>query len=270
MWPPPGFLVVNPTILELALHEFRTEPGGATLALMTEGLRDQFKHALSNPASQAFVLAPLGCREAGHWTLLYLHRAAQAPGQESPNKFASAYLDSLREPSLACKKMGAEALAFLINTLGHENVELNELPPASPCAKQSDSVSCGWYVVAFMEELYRQYRGEGRSRLSLTQPALRAMVDRTNKFIKICLAVSHAEQRKAVAMANAEANAVAKTSPKALLGSLGLPPTGLPPPGPPGEPAACPIYGCSRCRNSKDGCLSCCPAKHLRWAKAQI
>eukprot|EP00972_Heterocapsa_arctica_P057989 8555436-Heterocapsa_arctica.AAC.1 len=61
-----------------------------------------------------------------------------------------------------------------------------------------------------MEELYRQYRGEGRSRLSLTQTALRAMVERTNKFLKICLAVSHAEQRKAVAKANAEAKAVAK------------------------------------------------------------
>ena len=128
------------------------------------------------------------------------------------------------------------------------------------CRKQADGYSCGVWVLLWMEAEYRQLRGEGPMLLQADWPARRT---NWNRFI--------AKLRKHKADKETAAEAATKKAVEPVpAGSLALVPVSAEaaepgPPVPPGSKQdATGSWGCSRCRHSKAGCLSCNPAKMLR------
>ena len=100
---------------------------------------------------------------------------------------------------------------------------------------QTDGNSCGFHVLQWTEEQYRLLRGEGQFRL--TEKFTNQAAD-LNRFFKAVMILQHKESKQA-----------AKSGP-------------LPLAGPPLSQSE--LFGCSRCRYAKTGCLSCNPEKALR------
>jgi len=258
-WPNPNAVLLNIQELDFWTTAWQKSPGSPESQEGLAAFRQAVTGVCKDLREAAFVLMTVYA--AGHSTLLTLTREAAPAGQAVPNKFDLVYKDSLPVPSAACRKKAALALSLAVEALGPDKLAQQTLPEVALSAKQPDSTSCGFHVLAAMEEQYRLYRGEGAYRLPVKWP-LKAL-DLT-KFFKSVLA------------AKPKAKAKAEPDP-------GLPP--LPPPSdpPPEAPlaaaaAAQPLplpgapvsqescWGCARCRHAKSGCLSCNPAKMQRAA----
>ena len=196
--------------------------------------------------------------------LLTLRREATPEGQAAAEKLVVEYRDALRQPSSACLQKAHVALSFLLAAIGSAWVANHVLPPISACAKQEDVTSCGYFVLNWLEEDFRLFRGEGIRRLP--EHFVRKAVDLSRWFKRICAAnkqVKEAANAKAAqaALAKAASPAPAPLADASAPASAAEP---LPLAGPPVSTSE--QFGCSRCRHSKLGCLSCNPARMAKWA----
>ena len=254
IWPPDKFQLVNFHLLESVL----LQPDSASE--IKAQWRDQWSVLLPDFSRKAFVVAPL-CH-AHHWTLLCLTRDAVLGCQ-----WRVTYYDSLPEPSLAVRNFADSALAALVSVLGEDNVADHLLPPVSDCHKQADSVHCGWFVLGWIEELYRLYRGEGVWRANLTGVGMRDCCLKVNKFAKSAVGF---KADKGLAAAATETAALAVKSDEIAFAAASAAVAAAAAEGAKikltGEPLAVEVFGCSRCRFSKGGCLSCNPDKMMAAA----
>ncbi len=250
-WPSPRAVAVNPVLLELWVTSWIRSPGSPESHEALEQLQKEVQGVVSQPRAAAVVAFPI-CA-GGHWTLLSLSRQATPDTQEQPNKLVVTYRDTLPGlPSETCKTRARGVLQLAVQVFG-EQLAQTVLPERSVSAKQTDGNSCGFFVLAMLEEDYRQCRGEGVRRLP------EKFTDKAAHLTKWFRAVLTAKPRRQVD------------------------PPPLPPPSePPGEAAetavqaeALPLagvplsqadsrFGCARCRHSPKGCDQCNPALILR------
>ena len=123
------------------------------------------------------------------------------------------------------------------------------------CRKQTDGWSCGYFTATWAEQYYRESIGEGVRTVPID---LRKMTEQANLLVKTLKAYK--------AKRDAESGSAATAAPITDTIAVDAEP-------PPPIATVKPIlqdetgYGCSRCRWSDRGCLSCSAAKALRWAK---
>ena len=123
-------------------------------------------------------------------------------------------------PSERCLQRASAAFSLVQQVFGPAQLAQAALPAVAPSAKQTDNTSCGFYVLNWIEEHYRLFRGEGEYRLPerFIQRALNL-----SRWFKACMAV--------------------KPKPKVPAAATILPasaPPPLPPPADPSEPLAGP------------------------------
>jgi len=194
--------------------------------------------------------------------LLVMERQTTEPGSQPP-VWSVRYYDSLEsQSSLEQAEASLAVMRFLLpgQTVGGEPGSLR----IDRCRKQADGWSCGFWVLLWMETEYRQLRGEG---LWLLKADWLARRTQWNKFL--------GKLRKHKADKGEPA---AKPVEPVAPGSLAIVPFSTEQPAEkPVEPVApgskqdaTGSWGCSRCRGSPSGCLSCNPAKAMKWSqKAQ-
>ena len=177
------------------------------------------------------------------------------------------FYDSLPESSLKVRNYANSALAALATVLGEDNVADNVLPPPSDCHKQADSFHCGWFVLGWIEELYRLYRGEGVWRANLTVTGMRECCLKVNKFAKSAVGykadkglAADAHEKAALAVKPEESASAAASAGVAAAAAEGAKTKVT------GGPKVVEVFGCSRCRWAKGGCLSCNPDKMMAAA----
>ena len=261
-WPNRLFVRLNITEMDYRLTEWAKAPGSPESQINLQQTRRELAAVLLEETKAACVQVPL--YGGGHWTLLTLRRAATPEGQAAAEKLVVEYRDALRQPSAACLQKAHVALSFLVSAIGSACVANHVLPPIADCFKQTDLTSCGYFVMNWLEEDFRLFRGEGVRVLPVTFVNRAAALSRW--FKRVC-AVS--KQTKEAAKAKAVQAALAKDpSPApAPLADASAPASAaepLPLAGPPVSVSE--TFGCSRCKNSKGGCLSCNPAKMAKWA----
>ena len=244
VWPADRALCFNAVSLQHGLDCWNHSPGSPESQQVLFNAQWEVQSVLANPMLAAFVCLPL-CA-AGHWTLLSVVRQPAAPGQE-PNKLEVVYRDSLPIPSQRCQQRAALAFSFVQHVFGADQLAQAALPAVAPSAKQPNSTSCGFYVLNWIEEHYRLFRGEGEYRLPEKFTNKAASL---HKWFKACLT---AKSKPKVAVAPA---------PLPATDAPPLPPPALPPPPLPGPQPPLTLsgrWGCSRCRHNLAGCDRCNP-----------
>ena len=272
-WPHPQAVFLNPTLSGFWLTNWGHSPGSPESQEALVLAREQVQGLVNQPRQAGFCAFPI-CA-GGHYTLLLLVRQATPDDQTEPNKLAVVYKDSLvgdkGRGHQACRKAAQTALSFLVACFGPGLLSQEALPPLSASGKQKDSNSCGFFCLAWLEEEYRQLRGEGVFRLSYNFRKKAASLTRWNRVIQ-----AECEKVKAAT----EAREAAK---KQAASSSGPPPVVDLTTGCPAQPSVQPssealvvaptaplsqseVFGCSRCRYAKSGCVSCNPAKMAAFA----
>ena len=222
------------------------------------GLWKELEVARTEPNSQCRILLPVHNQAGPHWTLLVLDRKSTQRGSQ-PAPWTARYYDSLNSQSSLEQ---AEALLALFRfllpsqTVGGEPGSLR----ISRCRKQADNWSCGFWVLLWMETEYRELRGEGQWLLKADWPARRTQ---WNKFLAKLIKYQADKQPAGEA-------ATKKAVEPVPAGSLAMVPLKKEPvePVPAGSKQdETGSWGCSRCRHSQAGCLSCNPAKAMRWSQ---
>ena len=157
------------------------------------------------------------------------------------------YHDSLKVPHPGCQAKAQEILSTLVQL--QVPVSSTRLPTADQSVLQEDGYSCGYHVVNRFEEEFRQFRGEGIKRVYMKPDQRRRPLNRFCQLVmEACKPVP--ESQPAAPQPPAASN---KAQP-------------LPLPAPAAEE---PVYGCSKCRYMRTGCLSCNPEKAVRHVKRQ-
>ncbi|MCP4242190.1 MAG: hypothetical protein GY772_16670 [bacterium] len=235
----PGQVVfLEPHSTKLAANLWKA--GAVEAEEQAKEAREQLSFAREQQAD-CLILVPVHSEQPQHWTALVLSR-------ETGETFQAVRHDSLSPGSANAALAAQTVFDFVRACIGPEKFSQSVLPAATTLVTQTDGWSCGFHTVSRLEEAYRQFRGEGWKRV-YTQPN-QARVS-LNRWL---------------------ANVLQAVQPKAPLGPPPAPPPETDPPEPlplPGqEQAAAPsgLWGCSRCRFSKAGCLSCCPEKQLKAA----
>ena len=250
-WPNPRLVVVNPVEAGLALGFWQTAPGSPDSQRALAELKKELQPVLDRPDEEASVCWPL-CSN-GHWTWLNFRRPAKPPSQAEPNKWEAVYRDSLSAPSVLCRDHAVSAYSMAVQLFGAGSLASLNLPPVQRDTVQSDGTSCGFHCINWTEQEYRRIRGEGQYRLpeKFTQKA-----EDLSKFFKTVMAAKPKPAQPKPAQS-------AEPAPP-------LPPPLQPPPaqaplplaGPPASQSG--SFGCSRCRWSPAGCLSCNGEKALK------
>ena len=187
-----------------------------------------WKHSVSALIDgRAVIVVPI--KEAGHWTVLIVSRSEA--GQWTP-----AYYDSLPYPGSGACRMKAAALWTIVAGFLPTGSCTGSLPATEVPFVQADGITCGFYVLARMEEAYSVFRGQKFYRCYKSVAEIRKSL---NAFVQTLLVFQKQQAKKAE------------------------PPPPLPPPTdelscsaaaavavPPGILAASPggEYGCSKCR----------------------
>ena len=262
-WPNAMAVCLNPQEADWYMHNFAKAPGSAESSQAVHLLRNQCSSVMSGLGEQGFIQLPI-CA-GGHWTLLTFHRLPEEP------KLQVMYRDALPKLHQACLKKAQLGLQIMSEVLGKDNLSVQAIPDRTPGHVQPDATSCGYYVLAFMEEDYRCLRGEGRFVLS---DNWHKKAGELNKWNKNVLTAKPKAKAKAKAKALAASSAEPAAAPALPAAPAPLPAPSAEPAPPPALPAAPagPVialagsWGCSRCRWSEAGCSSCCPEKMARFA----
>ena len=257
-WPCRLFTALNIQEMDFAIVHWGKSPGSSESREAVTQTRSVLAAQMLEEREAACAQLPI--HGGGHWTLLTLSRAATPEDQAEPNKLSVTYRDSLRKPSAACLQKAHVALSFLLHVIGSDKVVQHVLPELAPSTQQDDVHSCGFYCLTWMEEDYREFRGEGRYRLP--ENYLHKAADLSKWFKNLLAASSHAKQAKAAALAKAglpDPPPLADAPPAAPA----QPAVPLPLPGAPKSSSE--VFGCSRCKYASIGCLSCNPAKTAKW-----
>ena len=187
-WPDPLFVKLGIAEMDWRIKEWAKAPGSLDSQTALQATRDDLAAVLLEQRKAACVELPL--HAGGHWTLLTLWRAATPEGQAEAEKLTVTYRDALPLPSGACQEKARVALSFLTaamdgsGSMGSACVATHVLPPPARSAKQKNSTACGYFCLAWMEEDFRLYRGEGVRRLP-EKFAVRA-ADLSRWFKRIC------------------------------------------------------------------------------------
>jgi len=251
LWAPGQLLWVDPHTVAPALATNLAEAAGTPAEMVYAELRENLKTTTTTDKA-VLLLFPIHSHDPEHWTLLAFHRKA---GQ----KLVCKHFDSLAKPAQNGRAQARAMFEILLNIVGQELVENAELPETDTTVQQT-GITCGFHTANRAEELYREFRGEGRRRV-YTAP--RDVSQEVNKFIRV---VREAREKQDAAAAAAAAAAAPPLPPPPL------PPPASPPPGalpqelgqalaalPPGGSA-----GCSKCRR-----LAKCEAAPVpSWGKA--
>ena len=244
---PAGQLVyLEPHSTAAAMFVWKSSPADAEEALSE--LRSQLETARSDQCA-CLIVAPIQAGGPDHWTALTLLR------QHGDSHFQARHFDSLSAVHAHCRTQAEETFACL-TSLGVQCSQA-ALPPTELPVHQGDGWSCGWQTANRFEEAYRQFRGEGAVRCYWKKGQRR---QETNRF-SACLKSACWKPPVGV---TSTASAASSAPPPAA------PPAAEPPLGPSAQPLAASEYqglqGCSRCRFSQSGCLSCNPIKAMRYA----
>jgi hypothetical protein len=130
--------------------------------------------------SRALVVCPVYA--AGHWTLLTWFRKPAEGGETS---WRVQYWDSLHPSHQACEKEAREVFKVVQSLLEPRVQGSEHFPDKVECpVRQTDGWSCGYHVVNRVEELVREFRGEGRRTCNVPAAQLRTEV---NKWIEAVL-----------------------------------------------------------------------------------
>ena len=230
---------------------------------------EQLQLAREKPRKKCMILLAVHSEAPQHWSLLSLARKAAADSQE-PNKFRVMYWDSMVVPGQSALETAAASLQLLARLVQPAEVQMPVLPlvVATRCYKQADQYSCGYWVLKHAELMYRLYRGEGWRAPS---PDIREAREQLNNWLtslsKFILKRQHKEepaelkaqkkQKLAEALAAAAGASSSTSEPKAPLPANSVQQDDL-------------NHGCSKCRWSLGGCLTCCPAKAAKYAGRKL
>jgi len=190
---------------------------------------------------RCLIVAPIQGDDPAHWTSLSLLRL-------EGSQFTVKYQDSLNEEHSHCLSRANAIFGCLLN-LGVPASVLG-MPPTELTVSQGDSWSCGFHTLNRFEEQFRQFRGEGQRSVYTTPEQRRQSLNRLCQHLQ--------EHFKPVPVS-------APPPPPEAAGSSQAAP--LPLPAPLAEDST--VYGCSRCRHAKTGCLACNPEKAVRAVKRQ-
>ena len=262
---PPGRLVVpDPQSFAALLDEFQATNTDSKLwqdllgQTDNQGLWKDLERARTEPNSQCLILLPVHNQAGPHWTLLVLDRPATEQGSQPAARSARYYDSCNSQASLHQAEACMELIRFLFpgQTVGGEPGSLY----IASCRKQTDNWSCGFWVLLWMETEYRQLRGEGLWLLSADWTARR---NHWNKFLGKLIKYK-ADQAQKVMPVPADSLALV---PFRAVGTKenALEPREPVPAGSKQDETG--TFGCSRCRYSQKGCLSCSPAKAMRWCQ---
>ena len=192
---------------------------------------------MSHQASQADSLLPLPIHSKNpqHWTLLCLKKSQQT--------VHVTYVDTLEKQADTAVEAAVQALSFVRADL--------RLPPRQNRTFQSDGWSCGLLCLQWCERQSRDFMKVGQLPYvsSGRQLAVRLM-----EWLARLLQQRHLMEAKA-----AEGDKPVNTDMPPL-----PPPDTPPPPCVPDEPAKTEVFGCSKCKMLKSGCLACSPAKTVK------
>ena len=204
----------------------------------TKAATKELKDALlSDPPDEKWMLVcPVHCFHPLHWTVLLVFFEPQSTTISQVK-----YFDSLtNEPEESKQK--AQAMLHVIQTAASQST--TDLPPRCNTIRQKDGWSCGYHSILFVVE-------NVKSLVHIFQPVrkIKMMIEQINQFQKSLQPASDVP-----------------SEPPPL-----PPPTKPPAPPPLAKPiTAKPIsqisqFGCSRCRLSEGGCLSCNPVSTIRY-----
>jgi hypothetical protein len=189
------------------------------------------------PDEKWLLVCPVYCFSPLHWTVLLVFFEPQSTTISQVK-----YFDSLaNEPEESRQK--AQAMLHVIQTAASQST--TDLPSRCNTVRQKDGWSCGYRSVLFVVE-------NVKALIRITQPVrkINMLIEQINKFQTSLQPASEPSE----------------------------PPPLPPPPNPPAPPplakpiTAKPIsqisnYGCSRCRYSEGGCLTCNPDAATRYVQ---
>ena len=158
---PAGQLVyLEPHQTVAALHCWRERAEKPEMA--EESLRElrELLHTACTSPAPCLILAPIQAGGPDHWTALIFMR--QQPGSQ----FVAKHYDSLSQVHKGCRRQAEDCFACLAE-LGV--AAQAALPPTDLSVHQKDGWSCGWQTVNRFEEAYRQFRGEGFTRIYVSK-----------------------------------------------------------------------------------------------------
>jgi len=252
-WAPDQVVYLEPHGLTASLHIWE-QKDEARLSEVLPSLQQDLRLALTTD-SPVLIVVPVQGAAPDHWTALtYLRQ----PGSKA---FSASHFDSLGQVHANCRSQAESIHQFLLflGLTAEPELGLTQQP-----VLQTDGWSCGYHCLNRLEELYRQFRGEGQKRVYTKIEDRRQQV---NRFA--------ASTKEACSSAAAKAAAKAAAAKAAPLGPPPLPPPASDPPpllpqaGLPKAAMPSGVWGCSRCKFAQTGCLSCCPEKMLRHACKQ-
>ena len=272
---PPAMAVCwTPVELNHWVDQWEISPGSPASQENQVRAREAVQSLLDEPRKAGFCQATVTA--AGHHTLLTFRRQAAPEGQEQPNRLAVVYRDSLPKGHKACRQRAQRTLDFALAVFGPAELAQTGVPALSPSAKQTDAHSCGFFVLNFIEEDFRQLRGEGVYRLPESFTHKAASLNRWNKVVLSASVKAKAKAKPKAKAAGAQAAPVPLMDlttgclPSSSSSSASAQPGSVPVPLP--APAGPPVslsdrWGCSRCRHARAGCESCNPEKMAKAAK---
>ena len=231
-------VLVSPVPAEAASQAFKRDPSSEEAELALRGIKEQLAKVREQQTEAALIVAPVHSEAPSHWSLISMTRAK---GQIA---WAVEYFDSMANTSIH-SQYKAELLLIMIGSCIGQGSMPTELPSKVNERTQSDAWSCGYWVALRMEELLREYRGEGPKRV---MPDHFKLIRELNKFAAACQAPKTRQMQ-------------------ASQPSLPVPrkpaPEPLPGPGPSLAQMSKLSWGCAKCRFSKRGCRKCNPEKGL-------
>ena len=251
-WEQAQIVYLEPHSFAASLHSFEQQDHAATEEHLPD-LQDRLRVAVGTDRP-CLLLVPVQGPEPKHWTALtYLREAGS-------KDFTVQYFDSAYAVHANCRSKAQAVFRFLRFL---EVPSQPDFPPTQQPVWQGDGWSCGWQTLNRFEELYRQFRGEGKKRVYTQADQRRVQVNRLAAATKEACSPAAAKAASSAAPAASAASAAPLAPPPAPppVSEPLLQPAGLP-------KAAVPSgsYGCRRCKYAKSGWLSCCPEKMLRYA----
>ena len=225
---------------------YALENGTEQPETMLKEVTEQLAWLKVHPQQAGLVMVLVHSEAPQHWTALVCMRQADS-------LFGFRYFDSLHTPHAEARQVAEQIASVLVSVLGEAAFSQPALQATEQPVAQTDGWSCGYHTLSRFEEAYRQLRGEGCLRVYASPDERRQAIN------KLASAVMAACKKAGACPAPLPAPESAEVKPAQL------PDSSLPP-----KPALAGIptgtYGCSRCRQSAAGCLSCNPEKMLKHA----
>ena len=237
------------------------------------GLWQNLRRPVLNQRSKFQILVPVHSTAPQHWTLLVLDRPA-VEAEAEPAAWSVQYFESLPKPSDSATDKASKYVQLFQHLLqpGIVSAAADASLPVQPSRKQTDGWSCGYFVLLWMEQQYRQARGEGQILLPVDWGGRRQYY---NSFLGGLLKYQKAKEAPKTASTGAaaitdSAAAAAITDSAAAAAAAAITDSAAGPPMQPGSLQDDNQWGCSKCRFSQKGCQMCNPYKMHKAAARKL